>query len=170
MKVRRDHYELPDKDCERLTAPEMEGVRWCLNMASTLLSARDDLKKRLKCVPYGNQRMNMITGGMNSLFQDILGTVTDKQRRNLRNTARDYMVKLVPSVRSDKRVLAIEKRDFKTLVNAAKEKCRSCTECGLAVRKCPLYQILEVYVPLDEYDDTIACSYAYQEWKEDEKV
>ena len=169
MKVKpRKHYELPDKDCERLKGYEMVGLRWCLNMASELYEAKDSLKHRLECIPYGRERMNMITGGMDALFQDLLGTVTDKQRGSLRNTARDYKIKLVPAVGMEKSVMAVDKADFMTLASAAKEKCKNCTECGDAVRKCPLYQILEVYVPLDQYDDTIMCSYAYEKWEEDD--
>lgn len=168
MKVKREHYELPDDQCERLTGNEMDGLRWCLNTTSMLFVAKDNLQKRLECVPYGRERMNMLTGGMNALFQDLLGTVTNKQRKALRNTARDYKIKLVPAVGMEKSIMAVDEQDFKTLISAAKNKCKDCTKCGMVVRKCPLYQILEVYVPLDEYDDTIMCSYAYKKWEEDD--
>ena len=165
-KSKREPFVLPDEECQRMTQPEMTSLRWLMNIASELERSREDLKKRLEMVPHGMQRMNMLSGGMDSLFADVLGTVSRKQCRNLIHTANDYRVRLVPTVSGDVPSVAVRKDDFKTLVDAAREKCKHCAEDGKSARKCELYQLLEVYVPLSDYGNDLMCPYVFREWED----
>lgn len=160
-------FVLPNSECERLTRNEMLAVRWCLNMASELNQAKGDLSRRLEAVPNGKQRLAMLAGGMNSLFTDIIGTVSDAQRKTLRNTARDYSVKLVPKMDIGRTCLAVDKQDFHELVNCAQQRCAFCTKTGNEARQCKLYNLLEAYVPLDDYgDDDLFCPYMDKTWED----
>ena len=169
MRKRKPPFELPKNERVRLTQNEMTGVRWCLNLAAELNFAKEHLQRRLAMIPYGRQRMNMAIGALESLFQDMKGTMTENQCNSLANTVRDYSVRLVPNIGVDPRRLAVSEEDFKTLITAAQEKCKYCTEDGRGARKCALYKLLEAYVPLDDYGDDIWCAYASQKWEEKEK-
>lgn len=165
-KKEREAFILPNEQCRRLNHSEMLAVRWVLNMASELNMAKGDLAHLLDAVPNGKSRMNMLVGQVNALFTDILGVVSDNQRQVLRNSARDYAVKLVPKVMTTKSYVALDKADFQELVTSAKNKCKYCPLDGKEALKCSLYKLLEAYVPLDDYGNSdISCPYAYEEWK-----
>ena len=161
----RERFELPDNECERATRDEMSAIRMLLVMASNLQYANEDLTKRLRMIPDGESRLKTLTEEYTALFQDILGTITDKQRRKLRNDALDYDVKLTPKIGMDKTTLAISKQELMTFVNCAREKCKFCTLDGYACKACNLYQILETVIPLNDYGSEISCPYFYQEWE-----
>lgn len=44
---------MEEKDCERLNRGEFEAVRCLLGAVSYTAHARDDLQKRLECIPGG---------------------------------------------------------------------------------------------------------------------
>jgi len=158
-------FELPDDQCERLTRDEMSAVRMLLILSSEINYAKEDLQKRLAMIPNGKARMNMLAGNCTSLFKDVLGTISDKQRRTLRNSALDYDLKIVPKVNAGQTSIAVQKDDMTELVNCAREKCKYCTLSGLESRSCQLYKLLEAYIPLNDYGAEIICPYAYQEWE-----
>lgn len=159
-------FELPDDQCERLTRTEMHSVQWLLNAVSTLRYAETDLKKRLDCVPSGNQRLKLCIGQLGSLLRDVLGTVSDKQRRQIRNTAQDMEVRLVPKMTSQKTSIVLDEETAKELVDAAQAKCRwDCVPDLDGSRECKLCRILEAVVPLENYD-SMSCPYWRAEWED----
>lgn len=161
----KEHFELPESECKRVTRTEMAALRMVLILASEINYAADDLCERLKIVPNGTDRMNALKEEVNSLFKDLLGTVTDKQRRTLRNSANDYEMRLVPKMTPDTTCLAMTKSDITELVNCAREKCKFCSfNEEEAKTKCALYILLENYIPLDDYGTDITCPYAYKDW------
>ena len=161
-------FELPNEECIRATRDEMACIRIVLIASSELNYAREDLKQRLSIVPDGNERMNRLADEMTELFKDILGTISDKQRRTLRNSANDYEMRLVPKMTPGFSGLSFTKDDVKTLVSAAREKCKFCTLAGREIHDCDLYGILETYIPLDNYgNEEIVCPYNYQEWADE---
>ena len=162
----REPFELPDSECERATRDEMSAIRMLLIMASNLAYAKDDLKKRLGIVPDGEERLSSVLEEATSLFQDVLGTISDKQRRKLRNDANDYDVKLTPKFSADKTLMALSKQELTTLINCARERCKFCTLDGNECKKCELYQMLLTIVPLNDYGIGIMCPYVFQEWEE----
>lgn len=161
----RKRFELPDNECERATRDEMSAIRMLLIMSSNLAYAEDDLKKRLSIVPDGEARLKSVLEESTSLFQDILGTISDKQRRKLRNDANDYDVKLTPKFSADKTTMALSKQELMTLVNCAREKCKFCILNGRECEQCELYQMLITIIPLNDYGSDIVCPYVYQEWE-----
>ena len=159
-------FELPDDQCERLTRTEMHSVQWLLNAVSTLRYAETDLANRLACVPSGNQRLKMAIGQIGSLLQDVLGTVSDKQRRQLRNTAHDMEVRLVPKLSPSKTSLVLDEETARELVDAAQAKCHwDCVPDLDGNRSCELCRILEAVVPLEDYS-SVSCPYWRAEWED----
>lgn len=159
-------FELPDDECERLTRQEMACCRIIMVLASDLHYAQDDLAQRLMSVPYGKERLRMLIGGVDSLFKDILGTISDRQRRQLRNQAKDMTMKAVPKLTHTQNKVMIYLDEVKELVNCAKEKCVGCVESDEDARKCRVYKWLEANVPLDDYGDGLICPYARIDWGE----
>lgn len=157
-------FELPDKDCERLTRTEMHSVIVIMVLASDLHFAKEDLKKRLQSVPSGMERMNMVLGQIDSLFRDIIGTVSNKQRKQIRNQARDTVMKQVPKLSASGQNVMVHVDEIKELVECAREKCRMCVMDNEECRECRLYQWLEGNIPLDDYGDGLICPYAEEEW------
>lgn len=159
-------FELPDDQCERLTRTEMHSVQWLLNAVSTLRYAETDLMKRLECVPSGNQRLRLCIGQLGSLLRDVLGTVSDKQRRQLRNTANDMEVRLVPKMTSQTVSVVLDEKTAKELVESAQAKCHwECVPDLDESRNCELCRILETVVPLESYE-SVSCPYWRAEWEE----
>ena len=157
-------FELPNEQCERLTRNEMAAIRMVLILASEMSYAKDDLAKRLDIVPDGKSRMDNVLEETLSLFKDLLGTVSDKQRKTLKNSAMDYEIRLVPKMSPESSSIAVSKTDLTNLIDCAKERCKYCTLDGNDARRCELYKILETIIPLDDYSMDIACPYAFTEW------
>lgn len=162
----KERYELPDDQCERLTRSEMQSLTMLMANLTDLLAARDDLKGRLECVPSGAARMNMLIGQMRSLLQDIFGTVTDKQRRHLRNICKDQEIRLVPKTMPNRTSVIYTKEEAKELIDAAMVKCIDCFKDDEESRDCVLRKNLEVWVPLDSYS-AICCPYSKSEWEDE---
>jgi len=142
----------------------MHSVQWILNALSTLRYAENDLKNRLECVPSGNQRLRLCIGQLGSLVLDVLGTVSDKQRRQIRNTANDMEVRLVPKLTGHRASLVLDEETARELVDAAQAKCRmECVPDMDGNRKCKLCMLLEAVVPLESYD-SVSCPYWRAEW------
>lgn len=159
-------FELPDDQCERLTRTEMHSVQWLLNAVSTLRYAETDLANRLACVPSGNQRLRLAIGQLGSLLKDVLGTVSDRQRRQIRNTANDMEVRLVPKLTSQKVNVVLDGEIARELVDAAQAKCHwECVPELDGNRSCELCKILEAVVPLEDYS-SVSCPYWRAEWED----
>lgn len=156
----REAFVLPEAECRRLTRNEMISIRMNLALVSEMTYAKDDLKRILAVVPDGQERMDGMLQTAQELFEDVVGTVGDKQRRSLRNTAKDYNIQLKPKACGKGDSIMISISEVENLVDMAQEKCAICAEDGVGCRKCPLYQWLEVNAPLNDYGDGLMCPYA----------
>ena len=118
----RTPYQLPEKDCERLKRSEMQAVRMCLAVVSVAAYAKDDLKDRLDCVPDGNRRMRLAVGLLKAVVDDLIGTVSAQQARQLYGTMKDYNMCLLPKL-----------TPFSEVANATTSLSRlSIRACGIA--------------------------------------
>ncbi len=159
-------YWLDEKDCERLTRSEFNALRSMLTVVSFFAEAKKDLDKRLECVPYGRQRMNLAFGAMKALMDDVIGTITKAQAQQLQNTINDMEVRITPKVMPMGQTVIMDLNIAKDLTDCAKEKCIGCTEDGESCRKCKLYQIMEATTPLEDYGDGMLCPYNLATWEE----
>lgn len=157
---------LPEEQCERLKRSEFEAVRCLLGAVSYTAHARDDLQKRLECIPGGKQRMNMLLGGIRAIADDLIGTVPQGQCRQLRNTMSDMEMRMVPKATGGMtQNVILEKELARGLIDTAMEKCRDCVEDGESCRSCSLYKILLGITPMEEYSE-LRCPYAITEWED----
>lgn len=157
---------LDENDCERLNRGEFEAVRCLLGAVSYTAHARDDLRKRLECIPSGNARMAMALGGLKSIAEDLVGTMPRGQCRQIRNTMSDMEMRMVPKMSRMSTNVILEKDVAKALIDTAMEKCRGCVEDEKSCRECGLYKVLESFLPLDNYENGMLCPYSMSEWKD----
>ena len=152
-----------EEDCERMTRTEFEATRCLLGATSYLAHARDDLGKRLECIPGGRQRMNMLMGQVKSLSNAIVDTMTTQQAKQMWNVMKDMDMRMVPKMTPSKTNVLLPVEAAKTLVSSAQHKCRVCVADGEEARKCELYKVLEALTPLDSYGDGLTCPYYLSE-------
>ncbi len=157
---------LQEEECDRLNRSEFEAVRCLLGAVSYVAHANDDLQKRAELIPYAKQRMAMLLGGIRALADDFIGTVPRGQCKQLRNTMSDMDMRMVPKMTSMSRNVILDKDVAKGLVDAAMEKCHGCVEGPEEGMRCPLYKVLESFLPLDSYENGMLCPYSMSEWKD----
>ena len=161
----KEQFSLPEDKCERLVRVEMQAVRMMLATLSTAAYAKDDLKKRLECVPYGNERMRMALGGLRSVVNDLIGTISVQQAKQIYGTMKDFDMRLLPKLTPGITNVIMTKEEGMELMDIARWKCHSCAEDGESCRSCRLYKILEATTPMDNYGDGLMCPYALAEWE-----
>lgn len=157
---------LRDEDCERLNRSEYEAIRCLLGAVSYTAHAKDDLQKRLECIPSGRQRMGMVLGGLKSIADDLIGTVPVGQCKQIRNTMQDMDMRMVPKLTPMSQNVILEKDVAKALIDTTREKCVGCVEDEKSCRECALYKVLESFLPLDTYEGGLLCPYSLSEWKD----
>lgn len=155
-----------EADCERLNRGEFEALRCLLGAVSYTAHARDDLRKRLECIPSGNARMAMALGGLKSIAEDLVGTMPRGQCRQIRNTMNDMEMRMVPKMSRMSTNVILEKDSAKGLIDIAMKQCKGCVEDEVSCRECELYKILEGFLPLDNYENGMLCPYSLSEWKD----
>ena len=143
----------------------MQSMQWLLNALSSISYARDDLGARLGYIPDGKKRMNMLYGSARKIYHDLQGTIPDKQLRQIRNSAHDLEVRMVPKLTPQAVTVLLDKETAMELVDAAQVKCRDCVMDNEEARDCKLCKILEVMVPLSSYD-SLLCPYSLATWEE----
>ena len=161
----KEPYMLPEEDCERLNRFEMQSVRMMLAALSVAAYAEKDLADRLECVPAGNRRMKMAVGSLRSVINDLIGTISRSQCRQIHGTMNDFEMRLVPKLTPGSTNILMTKEQGKDLLDCARWKCHDCVEDGEKCRECRLYQLLEATTPLDNYGNGMVCPYALAEWE-----
>ena len=157
---------LADEDCRRLNRGEFEATRCLLGAVNYAAHAKDDLQKRMEMIPHGKERMAMVLGGLKAIADDLIGTLPVGQCKQIRNTMNDMEMRMVPKLSRMSTNVILEKDVAKGLVDAAMEKCHGCVEGPEEGMKCPLYKVLESFLPLDSYENGMLCPYSMSEWKE----
>ena len=157
---------LREEDCERLNRGEFEAMRCLLGAVNYCAHAKDDLGKRLECIPSGRARMAMVLGGLKAIADDLIGTMPVGQCRQIRNTMQDMEIRMVPKMSRMSQNVILEKDTAKALIDRAMERCRGCVEDEVSCRKCGLYKVLESFLPLDNYENGMLCPYSMSEWKD----
>jgi len=159
-------YSLPDDQCERLVRNEMTAVRMLLAALSTTLYAQKDLADRLECVPDGNRRMRLAVGGLRAVCDDLIGTISINQCKQIKGTMNDFEMRLLPKLTPGSTNIIMTKEQGKELLDCARWKCHDCIEDGEGCRECQLYKILEATTPMDDYGDGMICPYSLAEWRD----
>ena len=80
-KKKREPYTLPEEDRERMTREEMNALIYFKCALASAGYAWQKMQRRLGYVPAGLQRFKMFMGGMNSLIEDIGGTMPKQSQK-----------------------------------------------------------------------------------------
>ena len=161
----RQPYMLPDEDCERLKRSEMTAVRMLLAHLSSAKYAQEDLQDRLECIPHGRTRMRLAVAQLRAVCDDLIGTISKSQAKQIYGTMRDFDVRLVPKLTPMTTNVIMTKEECKDLIDCAREKCFGCVEDGESCRQCKLYKLLEATTPMEDYGDGLICPYSLAKWE-----
>ena len=152
---------------ERLVHAENNSVKRLGAFLSELLYTKESLSRRLSGMDNGIETLDDIIERTKKLFEMILDTVPDNQKRNIKNTFSDYKIALVPFLQPNSTSVIIQKDVATKLVDAAMYKCVGCVEDEHSCLKCELYNILEQTVTPNTYD-SMMCPFARAEWADGE--
>lgn len=155
---------LDDKDCVRMRRSEFEATRMMIGASRFMEYAAEDLQERLEMVPDGKARLAQGLRQVNEVVEDVIGTMTVTQCRQVRNTLNDMVMKLMPKLSPTSSNVLMEKDIARGLIDIAMEKCKGCTEDGVTCKACALYQVLEAISPMQEYSE-LSCPYALTHWE-----
>ena len=151
-------------DARDLTRNEKMLVTFLTNTVSALAETKDGLTERISMIDGGEDRLNKLVDESLDLLDEVRLTIPENQRRSLARTAQDYEIRLTPKFTPSTHNVIVAKEDFRKLVDAAQVKCRECVDDSDECRKCDLFQLLTVVLPLDSYDGTMLCPYNMAEW------
>ena len=152
------------EDAWSLTRDEKVSMTFLTTTVSALAEAKDDLKDRLSKIEGGTELMDRLVADSGKLLTEVRRTIPEKQRVSMANTAKDFEIRLVPKLTPTRTTVVCQKEDFRKLVDAAQIKCRECVEDCDGCKRCDLYQLLTVVLPLDCYEGTMLCPYNMAEW------
>jgi len=158
-------YSLPEEQCERLRRPEMMAFRMLLALLSTSSYAKEDLEQRLECIPNGVKRFRLAHAQLSAICNDLIGTISAAQARQIYGTMKDFEIRLVPKLTPGSTNVIFTKDECKELMDVAREKCHACAEDGESCRECRLYKLMTAMVPLDDYN-TLICPYSMTDWED----
>jgi len=162
-------YRWPEDQCERVNRQEMTALRWCVAAINNVAYAKDDLQKRLDCIPGARVRWAMMLGSFQRLMDELLGTIPIKQHLAIQNVTTDMELRMVPKFTPPPNRACVQLEDLSFLIRAAQKNdawCMSCTLNGEECRQCKLYQILESLTPQQEWGDSTICPYNREDWFE----
>lgn len=159
---------LREEDCVRMNRYEVDGIRKMIAALYTANSSGSDLQKRLQIIPHGAKRFRMVIGGLNAIANDIIGTMTRGQARQVQNTLNDNKLVIVPKLSTVSDNVVLDREIAADLISAAKARCRYCTKDGVSCRQCKLYKLLEAVSPKADYGSGMLCPYSMDEEDYDE--
>ena len=151
-------------DAKELTRNEKMLITFLTNTVSALAETKDGLTERVSMIEGGQEKLNRLVEDSLDLLNEVRLTIPENQRRSLARTAKDYEIRLTPKFTPSTHNVVVEKEDFRKLVDSAQVRCRECVDDGEECRKCELYQLLTVVLPLDSYEGTMLCPYNMAEW------
>lgn len=165
MRIVKQQLAPSRADAVRLNRTEKTSMLLLSYAAAIIEDLPDEIGDRIAMVENGPERIRKISAEINDLLQEIRVTIPMNQRQNLVNTVDDYEARFVPKATPYGANVLIQREEFRELVDAARIKCRECTEDDENCEKCKLYQLLTVVLPLDEYHGVMLCPYNLGEWK-----
>lgn len=152
------------EDAWDLTRNEKSAMLFLMNTVSELAEAKDKLAYRISKVDGGTETIDRLVTDSMELLERVRETIPERQRISLVNTAKDYQIRLIPKFTPSTHNVVVMKEDFRQLVDAAQIKCRECVDDYKECRKCKLFKLLTVILPLEAYDVTSLCPYNLAEW------
>ena len=158
-------FAIPSReDAWDLNRREKTCVLFLMNVVSAFIDAKGDIGDRVKKIDGGEELLQKVCEMSIKLLEDVRTTIPERQRSNLNNTAHEYELRLVPKMTPGSTAVVVSKEEFRTLVDAAQAKCLECVDDCEEAKKCDLYKMLVVSLPMDKYDGIGLCPYNGAEW------
>lgn len=161
----RKELEPSRDDAVRLNRSEKQSMIVMAYVATVFDDMRKELAGRLEMVEDGPKRMDALSKDADDLLDGLRKTIPTNQRMSIQRTIEDYEMRLVPRATPSRTTVVMTQDEFKSLVDAARVKCRECTEDDKTCGRCELFKLLTVVLPLDEYEGWMLCPYNMGEWK-----
>lgn len=159
-------FAIPSRDdAWMVTRREKVSILFLMNTVSSMMDSREELKDRISRIEGGTAAMDQMCQNAEWLLTEIRKTIPTEQRKNINNVSKDMEMRMVPKMTPSKTTVLMQKEEFRALVDAAQVKCRECTDDNEECRKCKLFQLLTVILPMDRYDDSYLCPYNARDWE-----
>lgn len=164
MRITKEMLSPSRDDAVRLNRQEKMGMISLAYVATVLEDMQGEMKDRIDMVPGGMPLLMEASQNANILLDELRKTIPIDQRMNLQNTAQEYEMRLTPKATPSKTSVVMQKDEFKEIVDFARAKCVDCMESDTDCRKCKLFKLLTVLLPLDDYHNGMLCPYNIGEW------
>lgn len=163
----KQHFELPDAECKRMTQSELSMVIKILNAITLIAHADNALRRQMEIIPNGVERFKEMYDSAESFMLDIIGTISDNQRMRIHRTTQDYEIQARPKLMPESTNVVIDQTVLRNLFNEASHKCVDCVEDKQSCRQCELFKIMEAYAPLNVQYNGFSCPYHNIDWRKD---
>lgn len=162
----RQPFAIPSReDAWDVTRGEKLSILFLMNTVSSMMDSREELRNRVSRIEGGQEMMDTMCTVSEKLLNEIRRTIPEKQRHNINNISKDMEMRMKPKSTPSETAVIMQKEEFRALVDAAQVKCRECTDSNVECKKCKLYQLLLVVLPLDRYDFGYLCPYNLTDWE-----
>ena len=162
----RPPFAIPSRDdAWDVTRPEKLSVLFLMNTVSSMMDSRDELKDRVSRIDGGPEMMDTMVTTSERLLNEIRRTIPERQRHSINNISKDMEMRMKPKSTPSETMVLMHKEEFRALVDAAQEKCQMCVDDNEECKKCKLFQLLKVVLPLERYDVGNMCPYNMAGWE-----
>ena len=164
--MNRQQFVNPSReDAWDVTRQEKMSILFLMNTVSAMMDSRDELKDRVSRIEGGPEMMDTMCETAEKLLTEIRMTIPTAQRHNINNISKDMEMRMKPKSTPSETMVLMQKEEFRALVDAAQEKCQMCVDDIDECRKCKLFQLLKVVLPLERYDVGNICPYNMAGWE-----
>lgn len=153
------------EDAWMVNRHEKLSILFLMNTVSAMMDSRDELKDRVSRIDGGPELMDIMCESAEKILEEIRRTIPTEQRQNINNVSKDMEMRMVPKATPRKTMILMQKEEFRALVDAAQAKCHDCVDDTEECRKCKLFQLLTVILPMDAYDVGNLCPYNMAGWE-----
>ena len=162
----RQPFAIPSReDAWDVTRGEKLSILFLMNTVSSMMDSREELRNRVSRIEGGQEMMDTMCTVSEKLLNEIRRTIPEKQRHNINNISKDMEMRLRPKQTPSETNVVIDKEDFREIIDATQVRCRECTDDNEECKKCDLYKLLLIHLPLDRYDGTFLCPYNNRDWE-----
>lgn len=162
----KPQFAIPSReDAWPVTRTEKLSILFLMNTVSSMMDSREELRERVSRIEGGQEMMDTMCTVSEKLLTEIRRTIPEDQRHNINNISKDMEMRMKPKQTPSETKVIVEKEDFRELIDATQVRCRECTDDNEECKKCRLYQLLLIHLPLDRYDGTFLCPYNARDWE-----
>ena len=162
----KEQFATPSReDAWLVNRGEKLSILFLMNTVSAMMDSKNELADRISRIDGGTETMKSMCEQAEWILTEIRRTIPTEQRHNINNVSRDMEMRMVPKATPSKTMVLMQKEEFRSLVDAAQTKCHDCVDDNKECRKCKLFQLLTVVLPMDRYDVGNLCPYNMAGWE-----